>query len=510
MHSHGPASLPPRTDGDDRDHRWFAGDHHIHTTFSRDAMYTVDDQVRRGTACGLDWMVLTDHGGPDHAKQSVALQTPLIEQARRDHDVLVFQGMEWNIPGAEHATFIAPHHHGTPHLLQEFERRFDGDVLAASSNPDGPGLIQHSVQPTATARALGLDAISWLVAQLADGVVDEALLLSNHPMRTGRVSPSMVRDWRDAAPGLFVGWEGAPGHQAAALPPPLGRGRGRGQYDEFPTSWSFPGYDVDQYRTWGGFDAATARLGGLWDSLLAEGLPWWVTANSDNHFDHGDTVRVEDLSREFYLEHGHRGTPVPTGVPQHGYVDFAPGFYSRTCVGAPTRDYAAVMAGLRAGRVFVVHGGLVRGVEARVRPGGVGPGVTFGARTAVTRGGDVEVELRVDPATGPNGSGEVPRSARWDLIVGTVTGRVADLDRDLFEAPGTRVAESFEMPAHAAGPVTFRTTLRGVADPLYLRFRGSDGKHMRSDGHPEVDRIGDSDPWDDLWCYTNPVFVDVV
>jgi hypothetical protein len=104
----------------------------------------------------------------------------------------------------------------------------------------------------------------------------------------------------------------------------------------------------------------------------------------------------------------------------------------------------------------------------------------------------------------------VPRSARWDVIVGTVTGRVADVDRDLFEAPGTRVVESFEVPAHATGPQVFRTVLRGVADPLYVRFRGSDGKHADADGHPRVDRIGDSDPWDDLWCYTNPVFVDVV
>ncbi|MGI4894862.1 MAG: hypothetical protein ACRYF3_07100, partial [Janthinobacterium lividum] len=59
------------------------------------------------------------------------------------------------------------------------------------------------------------------------------------------------------------------------------------------------------------------------------------------------------------------------------------------------------------------------------------------------------------------------------------------------------------------GRQRFTTTLRGVADPLYVRFRGSDGNHAAADGHPRVDRIGDSDPWDDLWCYTNPVFVDI-
>jgi len=511
-HVHAPAALPADpvpSPGDDREFGWYAGDHHIHTMFSRDAMYSIDDQVRRARECGLDWMVITDHGGPDHAKQSVALATPLIAQARRDHPVLVFQGMEWNVPGAEHATFIAPDHADTPDLLQRFEAAFDGDVVAAIQNPTGPRLIEHSLQGGPEAEQLGLDALAWLVAELRTGTVGEALVLSNHPMRTGRVSPSKVRGWRDAAPGVFVGWEGAPGHQAAALPAPQGRGRGRGQYDESPGRWSFPGYDLDQYRTWGGFDAATARMGGLWDSLLAEGLPWWVTANSDNHFDIGDTVRVGHPERAHYVEHGHRGQPVETGVVQSGYVDFAPGHYSRTVVGATGRSYREVMAALREGRAFAVHGGLVRAVEARVRAG-EGPGVTFGARTAVRRGGDVEVELRLDPATAPNGGGEVPRSVRWDVIVGTVTGRVADTERDLWQAPGTRVVESFEVPTHAVGRQVFRTTLRGVADPLYVRFRGSDGRHADADGHPRVDRIGDSDPWDDLWCYTNPVFVDVV
>ncbi len=80
-HPHPLPADPVTTAGDDREYAWYAGDHHIHTTFSRDAMYSVDDQVRRGHECGLDWMVITDHGGPDHAKQSVALQTPLIAQA---------------------------------------------------------------------------------------------------------------------------------------------------------------------------------------------------------------------------------------------------------------------------------------------------------------------------------------------------------------------------------------------------------------------------------------------
>ncbi|GAA4992104.1 histidinol-phosphatase [Kineococcus glutinatus] len=513
-HPHLPGPQPePASDGDDRTFAWYAGDHHIHTTFSRDAMYSVDDQVRRGQECGLDWMVITDHGGPDHAKLSVAAQAPAIAAARERWSPLVFQGMEWNIPGAEHATLIVPPHERTVGFLQEFERRWDGDVLAAHSNPGGPELIRHSVEGTDTARRLGLEALAWLRAELERGTVDTALVLSNHPMRTGRLAPSRIRQWRDAAPGLFVGWEGAPGHQAAALPAPYGRGRGRGQYDESPGTWSFPGYDALQYRTWGGFDAATARVGGLWDSLLAEGLPWWITANSDNHFDHMDTVVVGEPSRAFYEAHGHRGSPVETGRAQHGYVDFAPGFYSRTYVGAERREHRSVMAALRAGRAFVVHGGLLDAIEVRVRPGSgegaAGPGVTFGARTRIARGDDVRVEVLLDPASRPNGAGEVPQVARVDVVVGTVTGKVADAEADLFEAPGTRVVETFEVPARARGRQRFEVVLRQVADPLYVRLRASDGRRCRADGHPLADEIGNSDPWADLWSYTNPVFVDV-
>ncbi|MER8155563.1 hypothetical protein [Streptomyces sp. NPDC094472] len=42
----------------------------------------------------------------------------------------------------------------------------------------------------------------------------------------------------------------------------------------------------------------TATVGGLWDSLLAEGRPWWITADSDSHNVYADTaMRVRARSR---------------------------------------------------------------------------------------------------------------------------------------------------------------------------------------------------------------------
>ncbi|MBG6097189.1 hypothetical protein [Nocardioides luteus] len=92
---------------------WLAGDHHIHTQHSSDAMYRVIDQAQHGAAYGLDWLVITDHGGATHAKLGVELVNPDIVAARKVlKDTLIFQGLEWNIPAAEHGTvFVAPGAH---------------------------------------------------------------------------------------------------------------------------------------------------------------------------------------------------------------------------------------------------------------------------------------------------------------------------------------------------------------------------------------------------------------
>jgi len=90
--------------------QWLTGDHHIHTQYSPDGLYRVIDQVRHANAFGLDWVVITDHGSVQHSKIGVERVNPDIKGARRTvKDTLVFQGLEWNIPAAEHATvFVFP------------------------------------------------------------------------------------------------------------------------------------------------------------------------------------------------------------------------------------------------------------------------------------------------------------------------------------------------------------------------------------------------------------------
>ncbi len=130
----------------------------------------------------------------------------------------------------------------------------------------------------------------------------------------GQDTPSEFRNGNNVAPDIYVGFEGAPGHQAGPL-----NGGARGGYSNYPTH--------------GGYDQMTARVGGLWDSLLGEGRRWWITATSDSHV------------------HWTRGGS-----------DFWPGEYSKTYVLA-RQDYADIMDALRNGRIFVTTGDLITSLD---------------------------------------------------------------------------------------------------------------------------------------------------
>jgi hypothetical protein len=168
------------------------------------------------------------------------------------------------------------------------------------------------------------------------------------------------------------------------------------------------------------------------------------------------------------------------------------------------------MTALRAGRVIAVHGRLVDGLDVRVRSLGRGDrrGVTLGGRTWARLGDDVEVTVVVTLPAGPNFGGSVPRPAKVDLIAGPITGPARN--RDALAAPGTRVVETFVVPASARRTVTFRHVFRRVSGPFYLRLRGSDGRRLTSSGDPLPDVAGVADPWQDLWFHANPIMVDVV
>jgi hypothetical protein len=469
---------------------WLAGDHHIHTQYSNDAVYRVADHARHARAYGLDWMVITDHGNATHAKIGVAKVNPDIVAAREEIEgTLIFQGLEWNIPAAEHGTVFVHPSRNEVAVLQEFENAFDGSVKSASAS-------------TPANEALALAGIQFLGDAVDRRRIPDALFLANHPARRGLDSPHEIRAWRDADPRIAVGFEGAPGHQALGIPAPQGAGSGRGAYDFAPSADSFQGYPLESYRTFGGFDWMTATVGGLWDSLLAEGKPWWITANSDSHWVYGDTADRGPGSD--FAANGRYNDPVYARPVTLTNGDFWPGFYSRTHVGATSFGYAAVMAGLRAGRVWVDHGGLISGLKATVN------GVTLGG-AAIVRG-RATLDIAIDLANTANWAQFVPTLARVDVIAGDVTG--APSNKDAFTTPNTRVVKSFEVN-RSTGRVSFRYDLGEVTKPFYVRLRGTDG-HRSAPGlvgaavdpaGPAIDEVGNADPWTDLWFYSNPIWV---
>ncbi|WP_326719463.1 PHP domain-containing protein [Streptomyces sp. NBC_00243] len=494
--------------GNDPRLAYLVGDHHIHTVYSHDAKYTFSQLAAAGAEYGLDWMVFTEHSNFGHAQYGAPLERKEILDARAENPrQLIFQGLEWYIPAAEHATvFAAPGPHEVD-LLTRFELAYDGKLLGytdgAADNPN-----------TARNQAHAVKAIKWLAEQRRTGYVDDVLVLANHPMRLGIDSPYEMRDWRDAASEIMIGMEGAPGAQGAAIPGWRGTTSIRGEYENKPSAQSWPGYPADAYLTYGGFDWATATVGGLWDAMLAEGKLFSVTTNSDAHRIVFDTWKNGDWAAGQNFDNtGKLPDPVNTDTPQPG-SDFWPGQFSRTHVGVTRYGYRSVMAGLRAGRVWLDHGHLIDGLDVRLkRDRDQGRGMTMGGRLRVRKGDKLTLSVTVTSASRPNPQGILPELAHVDVIRGAVRGPAA---RDDWKAPDTKVVRTVDVSGRK-GTYTLRIPLTAGDESFYIRLRGSDGNRNGTgylgaaiDPHgPITHAPGDGDPWADTWFYANPIFVDV-
>lgn len=487
---------------------WLVGDHHAHTVYSSDAKYRFSQIVEQAQRFGVDWIAFTEHSNLGHANAGGAIeQRAEILRARDENPrMMVFQGLEWYIPAAEHGTVMVAPGPNEARLLREFELAYDGNLLGytegATGHPD-----------TARNEAHARQALRWLARRKEEGFVDDVLAFANHPARLGIDSPEELRGWRDAAEGIMVGMEGAPGAQAAALPGWRENGI-RGEYENSRRDDSWAGYPDEAYVTYGGFDWMTATVGGMWDAMLAEGRGWWITSNSDVHRAAWDRHANGEFPEGTDFESmGRLPDPVLTSDYQPG-SDFWPGEFSRTHVGVTSIDYLSVMAALRAGRVWVDHGQLVGALDVRLRTEDGSASATLGERIRVPHGARLVLEATVTAQDVPNSTGEVPELAHVDMIRGIVTG--APADRGSWRAPDARVIDTADVSGRAG---TFTVSFPLVADASsYVRLRGSDGRqHGPGLLGADVDPAGPvarprgdgGSPWDDLWFYANPIFIDV-
>jgi hypothetical protein len=452
---------------EDRGRYWLAGDHHVHSEFSLrfrpdpsdpaalptpqadgDGRYAMTINAERARTYGLDWIVTADHGGPGRSSLAFDRAYPALEAARGAVPELIqFYGMEFDTPGGDHSTLILPIEGSERAALRDYERRF-------STRDAWP------TDPARNAEARGLAALRYFAAQPSPPI-----LIANHPSRSaaagqryGLYTADELRAWNAAAPGVAIGMEGAPGHQASGLrrdgsPNPQGR---RGGYLGQPTM--------------GGFDPMTARLGGLWDAMLGEGRHWWITASSDSHRNWRD-----------------------------GGNDFWPGEYTKTYVRA-RRNPTDILGGLRAGRIFVVTGDLIRGLCFSVRVAGTRRPAAMGDTLIVPAGRALAVTVRMTVADWPNAHGDRPQLNHVDLIAGGALADGAPGD----DNPTTRVLHRF-MPGEwqrRGNTLSLHWLIEDARGIRYLRLRGTN----TDEAEPAPDPAGE-DPWGDLWFYSNPVFL---
>lgn len=438
---------------------WRAGDHHIHSEYSgrfdisknppiftkgADAVYPIVANAIMAKSFGLSWVMCTDHGGPTHSKVNLELAYPdLLKSRALVPEVLQFWGMEFDAPQMDHHTLMIPRRNDEAQLLYDLESRY-------------AKLDAFPSDPSRDTEAKMVEFLNY-----TQRMNSKPLVIAHHAARSatglgvwGLDTPREFRNNQDAAPDVYVGFEGAPGHQAGPL-----NGGARGGYGNYPTH--------------GGYDQMTAVVGGLWDSLLGEGRKWWITATSDSHV------------------HWTRGGS-----------DFWPGEYSKTYVKA-RQDYADVMDGLRTGRIFVTTGDLITGLDVSVSHRGRSAAVGQTVTVTDSRDNDVDVEIRFRPLNGTNANGDRPVVNRVDIIVGDITGPVSN--RDAATNPTTKVVARYGASdfRRQGDEYVIRHTLRDVTTNGYVRVRGTSTDEME----PAPDGI--ESPWEDLWFYSNPLFINI-
>jgi hypothetical protein len=443
---------------------WLAGDHHIHSRYSvgwnteveppapikgGDAIYPTPMNALMAKHYGLSWMVTTDHGGPNHSKVNLEMAYPELLFSRKVvPEVIQFYGMEFDTPGADHSSLIIPHTHDESTHLHSIESQFN----KREPFPSNPS---WDTEPRM------LEALEFM-----NNMATKPVIIANHPSRSasglgvyGKDAPAELRDWNDTAPDIAVGMAGAPGHQAAAINPDSTiRERARGGYGNFPTM--------------GGFDQMTAKLGGVWDSMLGEGRRWWITANSDSHVNW-----------------------------REGGSDFWPGEYSKTYVFAQ-KNHDDIMDGIRNGRVFVTLGDLITELYVIVTEDD--QTAEIGDSIGISRGEDVVVTIRFKDPDTLNSWKQNPEVTRIDLIMGEVYGPIKNRNHD--NNLTTRVIARFEesdwVVHNGYKELTYKISKLDKAS--YIRIRGTNSNELE----PKEDDIGEN-PWNELWFYSNPIFIDL-
>lgn len=466
-------------------------DFHQHTAFS-DGRQSLYYDFEKCDSVGLVWWANSEHGGPsgynglqsgDDLGQWVTwkqediigdrdyLDTdslvmwrwqtlseytmPEIVRLRKIYkDKVLLQGLEWNVPGHEHASMsiLTGQFETKPdcNFLAEFEYKFDSrdhDVKGGES--------KGWIKPSSVGHDKALEALMWL----KEHCPESCWVIPTHPDRKNKWTISDFRDFNTLAPDICFGFEDIPGHQASPA---------RGEYA--PRNHTYGTY------TYGGAGLMIARIGGLWDALLSEGRHWWVFTCSDYH------------------------------NPQH---DFLPGVYNKTYVYMPEKIEPYEIPGyLRSGNCFVVGGSFVNDLQFHI------DGCTMG-ETSMRHSKEVELTIEVgqpestlwplhhiDLIEGVVGEYAKPGTAAYQTDSVTTTKIIKRFDN---------------LKPDADGRIRIKTTIYPSSNRTYYRLRGTHLKpgtpgETDAEGNPLPDKGKNTrnKALNDQWFYSNPIFVTLV
>ncbi len=450
--------------GGSRGRAWRSGDHHIHSEYSgefdtstnpptffkgADAVYPIVTNAIMAKNFGLSWAMCTDHGGPTHSKVNLEQAYPdLLRLAHLVPEVLQFWGMEFDAPAMDHHTLMIPAARGRgAAALRPRETLRQARRLPRRPGPGHRG--EDGRVPQAAAKNMQRQAAGHRTPRRPLGARPRRLRA-----RTRRASSATAT----TPPRTSTSASKA---RRATRPGPL-NGGARGGYGNYPTH--------------GGFDQMTARVGGLWDSLLGEGRQ--VVDHR-----HLGLARALDARRLRLL----------AGRVQQDLRERPPGLRRRH--GRPAQR-PHLRHHRRPDHRASTSPPQPRPTDRHCRrdPHRQPTGATT---TSTSRSGSGR-------STGKNANGDRPEVRRVDLIVGEITGP-SRRPATPTPTPPPRSSPATE-PATGAGKVSdyvIKHTLRNVEPTCYVRVRGTSTDEI------EPPPTGSRAPWEDLWFYSNPVFVNV-
>ena len=475
------------------------------------------------------------------------LEYPIVAQRGKQYKKVLIEGLEWIVPGHEHTDvtvingqFPDRQKIGSAASLAEFEFRFD------RADTDTIGPVDMSGNPVWTGKSVDADGIAGHrkavagIAWLQANYPVTSYAVPTHSERQGPFSATSskgydiehFRDFNNAGPTVAFGIE-SPGHMA-----------------QVTSKGSTYGSGAVGGGTYGLAGIYTAKVGGLWDGMLAEGRNYFLFVSSDWH-DRGTFGARDSASTS----------------------DFIPGEFSKLYVpNKPALRARDILDGMRSGNTFSVNGDLL-GPEFTYRARVRGDWTTMGETLAVRPGDTVTVQMQmVVPArnnspysfnnpiletVGIKQPLNKPSLDHVDLITSPITGVVQPTDPN-YAVPNAAgvagaaivynseavIAQTINVGDMTVTPLSdgstrlaFRTTFTAGNMPFYIRARGTNlptsvPSVTDSAGNPLIDtgmtNITCADPacpahlevidrtsrvsadvagWSNLWFYANPIFI---